>query len=169
MVSSKERKPQFFNLIMKLEAYILSDNPEIWEKAYYEFVKEGLVGIDEWILLWFWNNIKIAESRDYSIFSPNIAIDKNLLSVHIKLGCFHQNKSRFVRICCWSNEEIYPYFDITQEPDKMNMRFESMGNPFIDNVNYRNWEEYLLFKMIAEILIEKGGINAIAEGIRRKH
>jgi hypothetical protein len=49
------------------------------------------------------------------------------------------------------------------------MRFESMGNPFIDNVNYRNWEEYLLFKMIAEILIEKGGINAIAEGIRRKH
>jgi hypothetical protein len=154
---------------MKLEDYISSDNSEIWEKAYFEIVKDGLVGIDEWIILWFWNNIRIPPSRDYSIFSPNVAIDKNLMNVHIRLACFHQNCSRYVRICCWSNEEFYPYFDITQEPDKLNMRFESQGNPIIDNINYRKWEEYLLFKMVAEILLEKGGIDAIVEGIRRKY
>jgi len=140
----------------------------MWEKAYLEFVREGLVGIDKWILLWFWNNIMIPESREYSIFSPNVAIDKNLLNVHIKLGCFHQNRSRFIRICFWTDEDIYPYFDVSQEPDQLNSRFESVGNPIIDSVNYRGWEEYLLYRMIAELLLEKGGIDAIVEGIRRK-
>ncbi len=69
---------------------------------------------------------------------------------------------------CWSGEELYPYFEYTQDPDHKNIRFESVGNPIIDSVNYRKWEEFLLYKMLSEILLEHGGLDAIATGIRKK-
>jgi hypothetical protein len=43
-----------------------------------------------------------------------------------------------------------------------------VGNPIIDSVNYRKWEEFLLYKMLSEILLEHGGLDAIATGIRKK-
>jgi len=153
---------------MDLDNYMSSGKPEFWERAYYEFVLEGKAGIDDWIFLWFWHNIKIPESKEYSIFSPNAPINNSLLNIKIQLACFHQGKKRYLKMNCWSGEELYPYFEYTQDPDHKNIRFESVGNPIIDSVNYRKWEEFLLYKMLSEILLEHGGLDAIATGIRKK-
>jgi hypothetical protein len=152
---------------MNFEEHMNSGKAEYWEKAYFEFVCNGSVGIDEWILHWFWNNIKFPKSKEYSIFSPNIFINSTLLNVKIQLSSFHQGKNRYLKMSCLNNSDYYPFFEFNHSPDEMNNRFESVGNPMIDNINYRSWEEYLVYKLLTEILFENGGMDAIVEGIRR--
>jgi hypothetical protein len=152
---------------MSFETWLSTDDAAYWEKTYYEHVLNSTVGVDEWILHWIWNNIKIPTSKEFSIFSPNMLTNKTLMKVKIEISCFHQGKTRYLKMCCYNENEFYPYYEITNAPDTTNFRFESVGNPLIDTVNYRLWEELLLFKLLSEILLEHGGIDALAEGIRR--
>ena len=152
---------------MSVEKWLITDDAAYWEKIYYDYILNASIDFEEWIFQWFWSNLKLPTSKEFSIFSPNIPVNKNLMKVRIELNCFHQGKTRYLNMSCFNENEFYPYFEYTQSPDTTNIRFESVGNPIVDSINYRLWEEFLFFKLLSEILIEHGGIAAVASGIRR--
>ncbi len=146
-----------------------SNDPGLWEQLYMEFVTKGIVNIDQWILDWMWARTQLPESQDYSIFSPHKVIDAALVGVKVELMTMHQKKVRYVRLALSQSGSLHPDFEYVHQPDSLNQRFESVGNPFIDTPNYRWWEEYLFFKLSSEILFDHGGLDAFVELLRKHH
>jgi hypothetical protein len=149
--------------------WLASDDQGLWEQAYLNYVAAGKVAVDEWILEWLKNRIKLPASKDYSLFSPNELINEALMGVKIKLIVFSKVKDRILRLEVYRSGDYHPYYEISHSPDALNSRFESIGNPIIDTPNYRCWEEYLFYKLFSEILFDEGGLDAIIEGVHSHH
>ena len=151
------------------KTYLESDDPSMWEQLYMQYVSRGQLSIDDWIMDWMWARMELPESKDYSIFSPHKVIDANLIGVKVELSTLHQKKVRYVRLALSQHGSLHPDFEYYHQPDELNKRFESVGNPFIDTPNYRWWEEYLFYGLTSEILFKYGGLDAFVELLRRHH
>lgn len=147
--------------------WLASEDQANWEEAYLKYVNRGQLGIDDLVLDWLWHRIQFPESKEYSIFSPHLMVDAALVNVQLKLGSFHQDKVRYVRMEVFNQGSLHPDFEVTAVPESQDKRFPSVGNPFIDEPNYRWWEEYLFFKLTAKALHDLGGLDAIIEAIHR--
>lgn len=149
------------------KVWLSTEDSALWEHAYLDYVTHGIVSIDEYVIDWIGERIKIPESQDYSIFAANVILDAVLLNIQVQIGTQYQGRNRFVYMMLWTSGSLHPSFEYIHEPDEANSRFESIGNPSIDTHNYRIWEEYLFMKLSSEILFEKGGLDAIIEAIHR--
>lgn len=150
----------------ELEQMMSSKDPASWEQAYLDLVESGKVGIDEWILSWLWHRVEWP-GKDYSIFRGADFIVTSILRVNIVIRAGFKQKIRHAEVIIYtSNREQPDFYEFNAVGDD-EWRFPSIGNPYLDEINYRWWEQYLLCKLIAEILIEKKGLDMLIESVRR--
>lgn len=147
---------------------LLQDNqPASWEIGFQEYVRTGRVAIDDFLWEWLYERIEWPD-KEYSIFNKdNIYVQTNFLGVNITIRTGDIRQRRFVHTAMFVSNAYHPDFEVTAQVEENKWRFPSVGNPFIDEPNYRWWEQMLFCKLLRQTFEDHKGLDFLIEHIRR--
>lgn len=152
---------------MELEDWLSDEKLESWEQSYRDYVLSNKLGIDDWIWQWLWFRIKWP-SEEYSLFyKENVLIYAGLFDVTVEVRVGDIDKRRYVQLNIYKTNPYHPDVEVLAQVDESEWRFSSVGNPFIDDENYKNWEKLLFCKLLNRTLEEAKGLDFLIEHFRR--
>ncbi|BDS13971.1 hypothetical protein [Aureispira anguillae] len=152
---------------MNLDSLLADTNLASWEVAFRDYVQSGKVAIDDWLWKWLWFRIQWP-SEDYSLFyNENTLIKAELFEVAIVVTVGDTNKRRYVQVSFFKENPYHPEFEELVQVEEQEWRFSSIGNPYIDEPNYKQWERLLFCKLINKALEERKGLDFLIEQVRR--
>lgn len=152
---------------MELEEILQKEDPAYWEAAFRDFVQNGTVSIDDFLWQWLWYRVTWSNG-DYSLFyNKKPLLKANLFGVSITITVGDENKRRFVEVSLFESNPYHPDFEEIVAVEKHESRFSSIGNPYIDEPNYKFWEQALFCKLVNIALEERKGLDFLIERSRR--
>jgi hypothetical protein len=150
-----------------LELLIKDTDPSSWEVGFRDFVQSGKVAVDNFLWSWIWHRIDWPEV-DYSLFhNENIYIKSAFLGINVLVKTGDNKHRRFVHVALFESNPYHPDFEEVVQVEETQWRFPSIGNPFIDQPNYKWWEKMLFCKLLHQALADRGGMDFLIEQIRR--
>jgi len=152
---------------MELEELLKKENPAHWEAAFRDFVQNGNVAIDDFLWQWLWNRIAWTND-DYSLFyNKEPLLKANIFGVTITITVGDEKKKRFVEVSLFESNPYHPDFEEIVVVGEHEWRFSSIGNPYLDEPNYKFWEQALFCKLVNIALEERKGLDFLIERSRR--
>lgn len=152
---------------MELEELLQKENPAHWEAAYRDFVQNGTTPVDDFLWQWIWNRITWTDD-DYSLFyNKEPLLKAHLFEVTITITVGHENKRRFIELSMFESNPYHPDFEEIVAVGKHEARFSSIGNPYLDEPNYKFWEQALFCKLVNTAFEERKGLDFLIERSRR--
>lgn len=152
---------------MELEEILQKEDPAYWEAAFRDFVQNGSVSIDDFLWQWLWYRVTWSNG-DYSLFyNKKPLLKANLFGVSITITVGDENKRRFIEVSLFENNPYHPDFEEIVAVEQHESRFSSIGNPYIDEPNYKFWEQALFCKLVNIALEERKGLDFLIERSRR--
>lgn len=152
---------------MELQKLLADNNPASWEIAFRDFVQSSRIAIDDWLWQWLWCRIKWP-NKDYSLFyHENILVEAELLGLTVLVKVGDNKQRRYVQVSLFKNNPYHPDFDELIQVSEKAWRFSSIGNPYLDEPNYRWWEKMLFCKLLNIGLEERKGLDFLIEQLRR--
>ncbi len=152
---------------MELEELLQKEDPAHWEVAFRDYVQSGKVAIDNFLWQWLWERVTWSEEA-YSLFYNNAPLVKaNIFGITVTITVGDQNKRRFVNVSLFESNPYHPDFEEFVIVDDKEWRFSSIGNPYIDEPNYKFWEKALFCKLVNVAFEERKGLDFLIERSRR--
>jgi hypothetical protein len=152
---------------MELEELLQKEDPAYWEAAFRDFVQNGSVPIDVFIWQWLWYRVTWSNG-DYSLFyNKEPLLKANLFGLSISITVGDENKRRFIEMSMFESNPYHPDFEEIVAVKKHAARFSSIGNPYLDEPNYKFWEQALFCKLVNIALEERKGLDFLIERSRR--
>ncbi len=154
--------------LQNLSQQLSQNNPSAWEHSLKETVYKDLLAINDWLNCWLLCRINWPNT-DYSLFySGTVIIESSLLGTHIQLKSGDKHKRRFLKLILYKDNPYHPDFEATAEIAAHEWRFPSIGNPYIDEPNYKKWEQLVFAKLFHQLLQEHHGMDFFIESIKNK-
>lgn len=152
---------------MELEELLQKEDPAHWEAAFRDFVQHGTTPVDDFLWQWLWSRITWTND-DYSLFyNKEPLLKANIFEVTITITVGYENKRRFIEVSLFESNPYHPDFEEIVAVGKHEWRFSSIGNPYIDEPNYKFWEQALFCKLVNIALEERKGLDFLIERSRR--
>lgn len=152
------------NLVQQLS----KEQPSVWEQSLHSTVSKNLISINEWLNCWLLCRIKWPDT-DFSLFySGTKIIDCSLFGIHIQLSSGDKNKIRFLTLTLFKDNPYHPDFETKAEIAAHEWRFPSVGNPYIDEPNYKQWEKMVFAKLFYKLWYVQNGMDFLIENLRTR-
>lgn len=152
---------------MELEKLLQKDDPAHWEVAFRDYVQQGSTSIDKFLWQWLWNRIAWSND-DYSLFyNKEPLVKANIFGVTLTITVGDENKRRYVEVSLFESNPYHPDFEEIVVVGDHEWRFSSIGNPYLDEPNYKFWEKALFCKLVNIALEERKGFDFLIERSRR--
>jgi hypothetical protein len=152
---------------MDLEKLLIDSNPASWEVAFRDYVQTGKVSVDDWLWEWLWCRMKWPDERFSLFHKGNVVMQTQLFGVNILIESGDIDKRRYVEVKMYEANAYHPDFMELEQVTEMEWRFPSVGNPYLDEPNYIQWEKMLFCKLGNIIFEEKKGLDFLIERSRR--
>lgn len=153
---------------MDWREYLKQTNPASWEDSYRKHVLTGVIGDEEWWYTWLWHRLMLP-GKQYSLFNAEQpVIQAEWIGTVIEVQTNYEGKQRFVIMRIFGDNPYHPDMEYYAEVTKEEQRFPSVGNPFIDEPNYRQWEQWLLAKLFHHILDHQKGLSFLIDRYRQQ-
>lgn len=144
---------------MDWKVQLSQQDPGVWEHSYRAHVLQGNIADEVWIETWLEQRMTMP-SKQYSIFNSALPIiEAQWLETHLLVEANAEGKERLVNVQIFGQNPYQPDFQATIPVANHERRFYSIGNPFIDEPNYRLWEELLFAKLLSAALYEEKGLD----------
>ena len=153
---------------MDWSAPLAQDDPTIWEESYQKHVLHGTVDDGDWVNQWLWSRMTLPE-QPYSLFNtPLPIVEAKCFETDVVVHAIARGKDRLVELQVFGSNPYQPDFHGIAEVAPEERRFPSVGNPFIDEPNYKLWERWLLAKLLNEILEAQEGRAFLIDRFRSR-
>lgn len=147
----------------KLQEQLSKNSPAIWEQSFEQFVKNGQVAIEDWLWEWLWYRIIWPETT-YSLFhAENMLVAAPIFGLNVLINVGDNNKRRFISVKIFEHNPYHPDFGELVQVEEHEWRFPAIGNPYIDEPNYKEWEKQLFCKLVYTAFGERGGLDFLAK------
>ncbi len=151
---------------MELEQLLADNNSLSWEIAFRDYVQSGKVAVDDWLWQWLWCRLNWPDENFSLFYKGNILLDASLFGVNIIIETGDINQRRYVQIKIYEANPYHPDFLELAQVGEWEWRFPSVGNPYLDEPNYKQWEKLLFCKLTNLILEHKKGLDFLIERTR---
>lgn len=153
---------------MDWREFLAQANPASWEESYRKHVLTGVIGDAEWWYMWLWNRL-VLPNEQYSLFNTKEPIIRvEWIGTMIEVKASYEGKNRLVLMRVFGDNPYHPDIEYEAQVTPEERRFPSVGNPFIDEPNYRQWEEWLLVKLFHNILEQQKGLSFLIDRYRQQ-
>lgn len=144
------------------------EDPAWWEESYRKQVLTGTITDEEWWCTWLSHRLTLP-SESYSLFNvEKPVIQVNWMGTGVVVQPNSEGKDRLVTMQVFGDNPYHPDFEYDAVVSAEERRFPSVGNPFIDEPNYKQWERWLFAKLLHVILEEQKGLLFLVERYRQQ-
>lgn len=152
---------------MELEELLQKEDPAHWEAAFRDHVQQGAIPVDVFLWQWLWNRI-VWSNDDYSLFyNKEPLVKANIFGITVTIRVGDEKKRRYVEVSLFESNPYHPDFEEIVVVGEHEWRFSSIGNPYLDEPNYKFWEKALFCKLVNIALEERKGLDFLIERSRR--
>ncbi len=147
---------------------LVKEDPGAWEESYRQQVLAGATTDEEWWYTWLWHRMILPEEK-HSLFNtekPIIQAQWMGTKIVVQPNC--EGKTRLVMVQIFGDNPYHPDFEYHAAVSEEERRFPSIGNPFIDEPNYKQWEKLLLVKLLNSVLDDQKGLTFIIDRYRQQ-
>lgn len=153
---------------MKLDERLQSNDALAWEQLLRTEVRTGKMNLDDWLRAWLWYRLRWT-SEWHSLFrSEPPLMEATLLGLKVVVQGGNVNKRRLLRLMVFDENPYHPDIELEAILGEHEWRFSSIGNPYLDDENYKVWEQLVLCKLMYELLETQKGFDLLMERLQRR-
>lgn len=147
----------------EVQQQLSQNNPEIWQQSFEQFVKNGNTTVEDWLWQWLWCRMDWPDTT-YSLFQANnLLLFAPIFGVNVRIEVGENNKRRLVLVKLFESNPYHPDFEELVQVEEHEWRFPAVGNPYIDEPNYKQWEVQLFCKLVYTAFGERGGMDFLVK------
>ena len=150
----------------ELNKVLAQNDSEAWERSLKDTIQEDAFDLEDWIYVWIYHRLQWPDS-DFSLFYTNtILMEASIKGLTIRLKSGDTNKRRWLILSIYKDNPYHPDYEEKAQVSPEEWRFPSVGNPYIDEPNFKVWEQMLFAKLFSTLLIKQKGLEFLIENFR---